>query len=247
MRKEELKLIAFSLMTGGEYHKITELIKVEATPIPEALEKAKDIKNVITIFDEDYPKKLRELKFPPYVLFYKGDKSLLNKKTVSIVGSRLLDDEAYVTKATKALCDKLNKNNTIVVSGLAKGVDALAHDFAEKSIGVLGCGIDFIYPYDNARLFAKLEQTGLIISEYPERTKPLSFHFPFRNRIIAALGDEMYVMSSKQASGTITAINDTLELQKDVFVLPYSAFSGNYNNTLIDDGARVINLSKEGK
>lgn len=226
------KLIAYSLKYNGEYFRIAKAIKDN-----EDIEEV-NIDNCLTILDDNYPLELRDLKYPPFVLYYKGDLSLLNKNKIGIVGSRIPCD--YSLKATELLVN--NYQDYIIVSGLAKGIDAKAHEISDYSIGVLGCGINYIYPFENLSLYQKLIKQGLIISEYPNYTKPLSYHFPFRNRIIAALSNTIYVMQSSQKSGTVTTINEALELQKDVKVLPFSVFEevGAYNNKLINDGALLI-------
>lgn len=245
--KKRNELIAYSLITNGEYTEITKMIKAGMKLSPEQLAQASKVKNVITIFDQKYPKTLLELKYPPYVLYYKGDLSLLkNKNICGIAGSRLLkeDYQRYVYDSTKRLCYHFNGLQNVVVSGLAKGVDAIAHSFAQRSIGVIGCGIDYIYPSENEPLYHKLETSGLILSEYPGKTKPLAYHFPFRNRIIAGLCKKLYIPCIESAqSGTGVTINETLELQKEVYVLPMLATYDNYNNKLINDGAMVIDKS----
>lgn len=229
------KIISLAIKYSGEYALITKAIKNN-----EEVDKCV-VENAITIFDEEYPKELRDLKYPPYVLFYKGNLDLLKKEKIAIIGSRL--PCKYAVEATKLLTK--NNNVKVIVSGLAKGIDARAHEEADYSIGVLGCGIDYIYPYENINLYIKLQNQGLILSEYPGLTKPYSFHFPFRNRIIAALASTVYVMQSSQKSGTVTTINEALELQKDVKILPFSIFedAGQYNNKLINDGALIIDNS----
>lgn len=226
------KLIAYAIKYDGDYFKILKAINNN----DEIIEINCD--NCITIFDDNYPSELKDLKYPPFVLFYKGNLDLLNKEKIGIVGSRIPVD--YSLKATSYLVN--NNMDKVIVSGLAKGIDAKAHEVAKYSIGVLGCGIDYIYPYDNLALYIKLEKEGLIISEYPFKVKPLSYHFPFRNRIIAALSKTIYVMQSSEKSGTVTTINEALELQKDIKILPFSIFedAGQYNNKLINDGALIL-------
>lgn len=230
------KLIGLAIKYDGEYFKIAN-----------AIERNEEIEEVtyekcITILDDNYPYDLRELKYPPFVLFYKGNISLLKEKKIGVVGSRYPCD--YALKATMCLVNKNNDN--VIVSGLAKGIDAKAHEISDYSIGILGCGIDYVYPYENINLYLKLEEKGLILSEYPGRVKPLAYHFPFRNRIIAALSNTVYVMQSSERSGTVTTINEALELQKEVKVLPFSVFDneGNYNNKLINDGAILLEANE---
>ena len=229
---DRIKLISYAYFYNGDYNAITKAIR-DNINVP-----IKDDSRCITLFDKEYPKKLLELKYPPYVLFYKGDIRLLNSPSISVVGSRNASD--YALRATKQLV--INHNKDIIISGLAKGIDACAHEYSEKSIGVLGCGINYVYPICNKHLFDKLEKNGLIISEYPDKVLPLAFHFPFRNRIIACLGNTLYIMQSKINSGTMTSVNEALELGRQIKVLPYDVFSeyGRNNNHLIYEGAECI-------
>lgn len=232
MGKRE-ELIALSLKYDGEYFKIVEAIKNEE-PI-----KGVSIENCITIFDKEYPKCLFDLKYPPLVLFYKGNLSLLkDENIIGIVGSRKPGD--YSLNATEYVINK-NKDSTYI-SGLALGIDAKVHEYSDKSIGVLGCGIDYIYPSCNKYLYNKLIKNGLIISEYPGYVKPLGYHFPFRNRIIAGLSKEVNIMELTERSGTMTTVNEALELGKEIKVLPFSVFSDSsiYNNRLIKEGGTII-------
>lgn len=238
------KLIGYSVLHNGEYSEIVKAIQNEEE-IPERV--LQIIKNenleskTITIFDENYPKSLFTLESPPLVLYYKGNPELLKFKeeNVGLVGSRMPCD--YSIKATKQLCHLFD--DMVIISGLAKGIDAVVHETATKTIAVLGCGIDYIYPRCNFDLFKKIEKNGLILSEYPLNTKPLSFHFPFRNRIIAALSEVLYVAECKQSSGTMTTVNKALELGKSVKILPFDIFTAEkyevYNNELINEGAEI--------
>ena len=226
------RLIAISLHYGGEYDKILKCIE-KGLDVPLTY-----VDNCLTIFDEDYPKAFLALKFPPFVLYYKGNLELLKQDMIAVVGSRNPCD--YALKATEALCKK--NQDKVIVSGLAKGIDACSHEFASSTIGILGCGIDYIYPYCNKELIEKVGKEGLILSEYPYLTKPLAYHFPFRNRLIAALGTKIYIMQSSRRSGTMTSINEALELGKEIKVLPYGIFDeyGINNNMLINEGASLI-------
>ena len=225
-------LIAYSLKYDGEYFAILKAIKDKEEIKPISLE------NCFTIFDDIYPKELLNLKYPPLVIYYKGNINLLKEDKIAVVGSRMACD--YALKATTHLIMK-NIDKTIV-SGLACGIDAKAHEIADKTIGVLGCGIDYVYPRSNMYLFNKLKNTGLMLSEYPNMVKPLAYHFPFRNRIIISLSKTIYIMQSTKKSGTMTSVNEALELGKEIKVLPYDIYSeyGVNNNELILDGASLI-------
>ena len=231
---DRIKLISYSYYYLGEYDKILQAIsRNEDVPLV-------NIPNAITIFDEAYPKILFNLKYPHFVLYYKGNLDLFKQDSISIVGSR--NPCEYALKATQCLA-KANSDK-VIISGLAKGIDACAHENSTKTIGVLGCGIDYIYPRCNYDLIKKMERENLIISEYPGMSKPLGYHFPFRNRIIACLSSTTYVMQSTLKSGTMTTINEALELGKEVRVLPYDIFNeyGENNNHLIYEGATPIQL-----
>ena len=229
-------LIAYSLFYDGEYTLIDKAVNTnkQITPV--------NVANAITIFDDEYPKELLSLKYPPYVLYYKGNLDLLKENKIAVVGSRKPCD--YALKATKALV-RANKDK-VIISGLAKGIDACAHQNAYRTIGILGCGIDYIYPYCNKQLIEDVSRNGLILSEYPFMSKPLAFHFPFRNRIISALSNKVYIMQSNSASGTMTTVNEALELGKTIKVLPYDIFNeyGINNNRLIYEGAEPVLLEE---
>lgn len=226
-------LISYSFCCDGEYQKILDCVK-NKTKVDLV-----HVDNAITIFDDIYPKRLLELKYPPFVLYFNGDISLINlDNTIGIVGSR--NACQYALNATRDLVN--NNKDKIVVSGLAKGIDCQAHKYANKTIGVLGCGIDYVYPKCNYELIKNIEKQGLVLSEYPGLTKPLAYHFPFRNRIIAGLSNKIYIMQSSIKSGTMTTINEALELGKEIRVLPYNVYdvNGINNNHLIQEGAMII-------
>lgn len=225
-------LISYSFNYLGEYDKILKAINNNDDVV------LVNIPNAITIFDKEYPKELLHLKYPPLVLYYKGNLELLKQESIAVVGSR--NPCEYALQATKALV--LANQDKVIVSGLAKGIDAMAHEYASKTIGILGCGIDYIYPRCNYDLIKKIEEQGLILSEYPGFSKPLGYHFPFRNRLIACLSNKTYVMQSTLKSGTMTTVSEALELGRDVKVLPYDIFNefGVNNNHLIYEGANII-------
>lgn len=227
------QLISLAIKYAGNYESIKKAILKN--------EKIKQTcnHNCLTIFDKDYPLELFDLAKPPLVLFYKGNINLLKKDKISIVGSRFPSD--YAMKITSLYVNKI-KNDTVIISGLAKGIDACAHLNAKMTIGILGCGIDYIYPKENFALYKKIEKEGLLLSEYPSLIEPKAYHFPFRNRIIAALGKELIVMEAKNKSGTLTTINEALILGKNIKVLPFQILDerGKFNNYLIQEGAEIL-------
>ncbi len=229
-------LISYALFCGGEYMAIRKALRDGVKLQPQHVD------NALTILDAEYPVELRDLRYPPYVLFYKGRLELLKEEKLAIVGSRHPCD--YAMKATECLCK--GKQDKVILSGLAKGIDAQAHRFAKKTIAISGCGIERIYPYENVSLYEEIARNGLILSEYPDHIRPYAYHFPFRNRIIAALAAKVYIMQSKERSGTMTTVNEALELGRTIKVLPYNLFTieGIQNNRLIYEGAEPI-LSEE--
>ncbi len=200
----------------------------------------------VTIVDENYPVKLKQLRFPPWILYYEGDLSLLQKKSLGIVGSRKLCAyaEDVIVRLVKANSDQ------IIVSGLARGADAKAHQCALETgtVGILGCGLDVCYPKENERLFEEMKKRHLVLSEYPEKTKPLKHHFPWRNRIIAALSDQIVAVQAQVKSGTATTVMQAIELSKPVYCVPYPLdfTDGQGCNHLIDQGAQIL-LSADEK
>ncbi len=227
------RLIRYAIKYQGDYSKIKKAIhekeEIERLPLQQAL----------TMLDEDYPKCLLDLKYPPFVLFYKGDLELLKEKKVAVVGSRLFC--SYGKQVTERIVFALNSEYTIV-SGMAKGIDGIAHSCAKKSIGVLGNGIDIAYPKENGELYKYMMEHQLLISEYPYGVEPKKYHFPFRNRIIAALGDSVIVTQARRKSGTMLTVNEAIILNKDIYVVPYriTDIEGTGCNELIEQGANII-------
>ncbi len=196
----------------------------------------------ITIMDREYPECLRELAYPPWVLFYEGDISLLQKPMVSVVGSRRLIP--YGRKMTELVSSVLAEKYT-VVSGMAKGADACAHSAAMKkgrTVGVIGSGLGTSYPKENLALYKEMRKTQLIISEFPHDTGVRKHHFPWRNRILAALGSRIFVTQAEEKSGTMITVNEALELAKDVYCVPYPFASreGKGCSRLIAEGAMIL-------
>ncbi len=235
------QLIAYSETYEGEYARI-KLALMRNEPYKPVLGTTK----AITVLDDCYPDALRNLTEPPYVLYYKGDLNLLKVQGVSVVGSRMPTD--YATRWTESVVELLSQRY-IIISGLAKGIDALAHECALKhsnTIAVLGCGIDRIYPQENRELYQQIEDKGLILSEYPKDVLPLKHRFPQRNRIVAALGKTVVVMQADHKSGSLITIREALDIGKEIYTIPYhlDAIEGQGCNALIQQGANMI-LSSE--
>ena len=205
------RLLYYAIKYDGDYNKIKKAMDNN--------EKYKIIKydgNYICICDEQYPNTLKELKNPPFVLFYEGDSSLLYKSAISVVGSR--DISVLGKSYVQTLLKYLNKEY-VIISGMARGVDGFVHEFAltsHQTIGVIGCGLNITYPLENDELYKKMRQQQLLISEYPNGVKPYAWHFPMRNRIIAALGKCLVVIEAKKRSGTLLTVNEALELAHEI-------------------------------
>lgn len=200
--------------------------------------------DVISFFDEAYPEKLRQIYRPPMVLFTRGDISLLQKEIITIVGSR------YPTKYSQDVINRLVPNivqsGQVVASGLAKGVDALAHKAAlfnqGKTIAVIGNGLNFSYPMQNFALQEEIVQKGLLISEYLPDTPPRPYRFPERNRILAGLSQSVIVTEAKEKSGSLITANLALQENRDIYAVPgpiTNALSVGPNQ-LIEAGATPI-------
>lgn len=176
----------------------------------------------ITFNNPNYPYVLKEISSPPLCLYCKGDVSLLNSFCFGVVGTRKPSD--YGIQVTKQYCKELALNGVTIVSGLATGVDTVAHKTAiennGKTIAVLAGGINQIYPATNYNLANTIMEDNLIISEYPPNTKPLSYYFPIRNRIIAGLSKGVLVPEMGEKSGAMHTINYALEFNRDIFAVP---------------------------
>lgn len=232
--REYLKNVA--LKYCGDYHKIRQHV-INQLPCESITYPGK----FMTLVDKEYPNQLKLLQDPPYVLFYEGNLNLLKEPMISIVGNRT--PSHYSISVTHKLVMKLKKRY-VIVSGLAKGIDALAHQIAlsHATIAVVANGIDVYYPKINIKLQSIIKHKHLIISEYPNGVQPKKTNFPTRNRIIAALGSKLIVTSAKQRSGTVCTVNHALNLNKEIIVLPHQIddVSGRGCNELIQEGASML-------
>lgn len=203
---------------------------------------------VITIKNLAYPKLLQEIFNPPALLYIKGDLANLNNKfNLAVVGTRKISN--YGKQITPQLVKPLVQNGFTITSGLALGVDALAHqsalDALGKTIAVLGSGIDqkSIYPTSNRYLAQNiLSNKGTIISEFPLGTLPLKHNFPIRNRVIAGLSLGTLIIEAGESSGATITAYSALEQNREVFAVPGSLFNQNSIGThkLIQKGAKLV-------
>lgn len=204
-------------------------------------------KNGITILceeDPDFPEQLRHIHNPPVLLYVKGNVSELKKPGLSIVGSRAAS--SYGLEMAEKFAYRLAGLGLNIISGMALGIDGAAHRGALKAGGittaVLGCGLDIIYPAQHRKLFEKISATGAIVSEYPFGTKPDSFRFPARNRIISGLSRGVLIVEAAKRSGSLITANLALEQNREVFALPGRIDSVKSEGThrLLQEGAKLV-------
>lgn len=204
---------------------------------------------VVTPDDEVYPPAFRTLPDPPVVLYAMGDVHLLNDPGVGVVGTRAPTD--YGCRAAAGLSRELARAGYTIVSGMAKGIDAVAQaaalDAGGATVGVLGHGIDKIYPSDNRHLFKRVRERGLLISELPPGEEPLAGNFPRRNRLIAALSAGVLVVEMGEKSGARHTVDYALEMGKEVFAVPgpIGSPASMGTNQLLKDGARLVTSARD--
>lgn len=240
-------LIYFSLKYQGSQREVMNALKNKEPVVQDhVMLKVQEIKSkVLTILDDEYPNYFKDYYQPPLVLYYYGDISLLKKKPIlAVVGSR--NNSVYGQKVTKELINKLCfKKNITIVSGMARGIDTIAHSEALEqgagTIAILGSGIDYPYPKENEWLYQKIKKQGLVISEYPSDLKPNKMNFPVRNRLIAFACDKLLITEAKKNSGSLITLRFVLDVGKDVLCVPDQIFSDSECNRLIQQGAKMIN------
>lgn len=200
--------------------------------------------SAVTLADDEYPPLLRNIADPPLALFYRGDLSLLHRPGLAIVGSRRAS--AYAINAAGLLARQLAPTGLTIVSGLARGIDSAAHaaalDAGGTTVAVLGTGIDVIYPRGNRRLFARIAEHGLIVTEFPPGSPPRPEHFPIRNRIISGLTHGAVIVEATSHSGSLITARMAAEQGREVFAVPGSIFSSGSEGThrLIQYGAKLV-------
>lgn len=244
--KDRNYLIALSIKYEGNWWRIYQALiaKEELSDEEIASYLARNKANVITMLDIEYPKYLKSLCFrPPFVLFYYGDISLINdpSKNISVVGTREASDRGKAN--TKKIVSDLAKDYNIV-SGMALGIDSAAHNAAieakGKTIGVLGNGIEYIYLTDNVSLYNKIKKDHLIISEYPGHVYADKEHFPFRNRLIVAFSNAVFIPEGNIRSGTQVTANYASDLGRDLFVIPSDDIENSLTTLLAKEGAIIV-------
>jgi DNA processing protein len=199
---------------------------------------------VLTWMDEDYPSCLKEIDQPPPVLYVRGTLTAEDAWAVAVVGTRRVS--AYGRQVTEELATYLVNNGITVVSGLARGVDAISHQSAleagGRTIGVLGCGVDRIYPPEHAQLAGKMIASGAILSDYAPGTPPDAANFPPRNRLISGLSVATVVVEASETSGALITAQFAVDQGRDVFAVPGNILApqSKGTNRLIAQGAHPM-------
>lgn len=221
------------------------LQELHSVPLPKLIElyKSRNI-SMVSFADREYPTLLKEIHDPPLLLFAIGDTKLLHQHALAVVGARHAND--YARRALDILLPPLIEHKLVIVSGLAKGTDTLAHKWAMekggKTIAVLGGGFFHIYPSENRKLAEHFQKEHLLISEYPPVWRPEKWHFPMRNRIISGLSKGTLIIQAKERSGSLITADYALEQGKEVFAVPghidEPLCTG--TNDLIQQGAKLV-------
>ena len=230
------QILCYALRYHGDWSKIAKAIASD-----EEWRACTCAYDYVTLGEAHYPSAFLSLRFPPWIVFYRGSLQLGARAAVSVIGARRASHEGLraCARVTSILAQRY-----VIVSGLAKGIDACAHRCAlpQGTIGVIGCGIDVVYPKENAALYAAMAADHLILSEYPPGTPPLAAHFPWRNRLIAALGSSLIVIEATPRSGTMHTVSEALSLSRPIYCLARSFLETTYtgNGLLIQQGASIL-------
>ncbi|ETR71495.1 MAG: DNA processing protein [Candidatus Magnetoglobus multicellularis str. Araruama] len=205
--------------------------------------------NIVCMHDENYPPLLRQIHDPPPILYVYGQ--LINTDScVAVVGSR--NSTTYGESFTRSLSRELAENQLTIVSGMARGIDTAAHkgalDANGRTIAVMGCGLETVYPAENKKLFHRIaKNNGAIISEFPMRAMPEAYHFPQRNRIISGMSMGTIVVEAGSKSGSLITARLALEQDRQVFAVPGQVNSQMTDGThrLIKQGAKLIENAQD--
>lgn len=209
------------------------------------MEKVRRIKaGIITLVDEQYPVLLRQLDDAPPVLYVRGTLTAADNLALSIVGTRKAT--RYGRDVSYNLAQHLAQQGITIISGLAHGVDSAAHrgalDGGGRTIAVMGCGLDLVYPRGHQDLAAKITASGAVISEFPIGTQPVATNFPRRNRIVSGLALGVLVTEAPINSGALITASLAADQGRDVFAVPANIYNpmGQGTNRLIQEGAKLV-------
>lgn len=225
---------------------IAALEDKDLTQAKAILEKCRSQKiHILTWEDAAYPQKLKNIFDPPLVLYYRGVlPDFDGEVTIGVVGTRKAS--LYGLQAAKSFGGQIAACGGLVVSGMAAGIDAMATQGAlnqgKPAVGVLGCGVDRVYPSSNRKLYMDVEERGCLISEYPPGAGPDWWHFPKRNRILSGLSCGVLVVEAPEKSGALITARQAMEQGRDVYVVPgnVGVTSSQGSNGLLRDGAMAV-------
>ncbi len=204
---------------------------------------------IISFFEDVYPFSLKQIDNPPYILYTKGDLKHLRRNSIAVVGTRIARESSM--KYAFDISSFISSLNISVVSGLAKGIDTSAHRGALSTLGntvaVLGNGIDIVYPSENIKLYDKIIEQGIIISEFATGVGPDRKNFPRRNRIISGMSFLTIMVEAKSKSGALITVDYALEQGRDVYIAPYNEKDDHFfgNHKLYKDGAKIAHSVKD--
>ena len=205
---------------------------------------------ILAYSDGEYPNTLRQIDSPPVLLYYSGTLPDFNTRLcVGMVGTRRMS--AYGLRSAYKLAYELASTKAMVISGMAAGIDGVsaAAAIAAKgtTVAILGCGVDVVYPRHHQRLRDEIRRTGVILSEYPPGTRPNSYHFPIRNRLISGLSHGTVVVEAGIGSGSLITAKDAIVQGRDVFAIPANVGSvgAEGTNGLLRDGANLVTQAKD--
>ncbi len=198
---------------------------------------------ILTPLHKSYPENLKEIKDSPKILYFKGRILAKDSRAIAVVGSRKVS--SYGQKITKFFVKALVQKGITIISGMAKGVDTVAHRSAleagGRTIAVLGSGLDIIYPSENKRLAHEITERGALVSEFPLGTKPLAKNFLERNRLISGLSKGVLVIEGAKRSGTLSTASHAASQGREVFAVPgpIDSILSEAPNFLISQGATL--------
>jgi DNA processing protein len=243
--KELLKIEGLGERVAGEIQigPLEKVVRRELSLLKEAGGK------IITIKDDDYPKRLKDIYDPPALLYVRGELRSEDELAIAVVGSR--KTSPYGRWFTEKIGQDLARHGITVVSGMARGIDSIAHKGAlqggGRTIAVLGCGVDVIYPSENRNLFYQIIEQGAVLSEFPMGSRPEGGHFPRRNRIISGLSIGVVIVQASAKSGSLITAGYALEQGREVFAVPgnVGAEGSRGTNQLIKEGAKLVESTQD--
>lgn len=214
------------------------------------IKRAEDLGIAILTWEDDaYPSNLLNIHDPPPLLYMLGEIVKADSLALAVVGSR--NASTYGLEITENFCYRLAKANVTVISGGARGVDSIAHRGALKAggrtVAVMGCGLDIVYPGENRELFGRIQDNGALLSEFPIGTPPDPGNFPRRNRIISGLSLGVLVVEASLKSGSLITARCALEHGREVYAIPggINSMRSRGANSLIKEGARLVESPEE--